>query len=44
MFRFGILDYPVFMYEGPPVLLVADVSVTVVSCVITSMDKTLSRS
>jgi hypothetical protein len=44
MVQFGILDYPVFLSSGSPVLLVADVSVTVVSCVKASIAKTFSRS
>jgi hypothetical protein len=44
MVRFGILDYPVFLPCGSPVLLVADVSVTTVSYVKASIAKTVSRS
>jgi hypothetical protein len=40
MVRFYILDYPVFLSLGPHVLLVADVSVTVVSCIVASVTKT----
>jgi hypothetical protein len=44
MVRFGILDCSIFLTRGPSVLLVADVLVTVVSYVVASMAKTLSRS
>jgi hypothetical protein len=44
MVWFGIPDYPVFLTQGPSVLLVADVSVTVISSIVTFMAKTLSRS
>jgi hypothetical protein len=44
MVQFSILDCPVFLPRGPSVLLVADVSITTVSCVVASMIKTLSRS
>jgi hypothetical protein len=44
MIRFGILDCSIFLTRGPSVLLVANVSVTAISCIIASMAKTLSRS
>jgi hypothetical protein len=43
MVWFGIPDCQVFLSRNPPVLLVADVSVTVTSYVVASMAKTLSR-
>jgi hypothetical protein len=43
MVRFDILDSSVFMSWNLPVLLVADTPVMVVSCVVASMAKTLSR-
>jgi hypothetical protein len=44
MVRFGILDCPIFFPQGLSVLLVADVPITVVSYIVASMDKILSRS
>jgi hypothetical protein len=44
MVQFGILDCPIFLIWDPSVLLVADVSVTTISCVVASIAKTLSRS
>jgi hypothetical protein len=44
MIQFSILDYPIFLSRGLRVPLVADVSVMVVSYVVASMAKTLSRS
>jgi hypothetical protein len=44
MVQFGIPDYPVFLTRGPSILLVADVSITAISCIVASVDKTLSRS
>jgi hypothetical protein len=44
MVRFGILDYMDFWPGGPLFLLVADVSVTVVSCKVASVAKTFIRS
>jgi hypothetical protein len=44
MAQFGILDCPVFLSWSLPVLLVVNTPVTVVSCVVASMAKTLSRS
>jgi hypothetical protein len=44
MVWFGILNCPVFMSRCPPILLVTDVSITVVSCEVVSVAKTLSRS
>jgi hypothetical protein len=44
MVQFSISDYPIFLLSDPFILLVANVSVTAVSCVVASMDKTLSRS
>jgi hypothetical protein len=44
MARFGILDCPNFLCWNPVALLVANVSVTAVSYVVSSIAKTLSRS
>jgi hypothetical protein len=44
MVWFGILNCLVFLSWSLPVLLVVDTPVTVVSCVVASMVKTLSRS
>jgi hypothetical protein len=44
MVHFGILDCPIFLSLGPPVLLEADVSIMAVSYIIASVIKTLSRS
>jgi hypothetical protein len=44
MVQFGIPDYPVFLTRGLSILLVADVSIMVVSYIVASMTKTLSRS
>jgi uncharacterized membrane protein YecN with MAPEG domain len=40
----GKLDHLVFLSQSPIVLLVTDISKTVVSYVVASVDKTLSRS
>jgi hypothetical protein len=42
--QFGVPDHPVFLSRNPAVLLVANVSVTVISCVVASIAKTLRRS
>jgi hypothetical protein len=42
--QFGVLDHPVFLSQNPVVLLVADVSVTAVSCIVASVAKTPSKS
>jgi hypothetical protein len=44
MFRFRIPDCPIFLPYGLSIFLVADVSVAVVSYIVASMAKTLSRS
>jgi hypothetical protein len=44
MVRFVILDCTVFLSWRLPALLVVDAPVTVVSCVVASTAKTLSRS
>jgi hypothetical protein len=44
MVRFGILNCPVFLSWSLPVLLVTDTLVTIISCVVASMAKTLSMS
>jgi hypothetical protein len=44
MAQFGIPDCPVFLSWTLLVLLVIDTPVTVVSCVVASVAKTLSRS
>jgi hypothetical protein len=41
---FGVLDHPVFLSRNPVVLLVADVSVMAISCIVSSIAKTISRS
>jgi hypothetical protein len=44
MVWFGVPDCLVFMCQGPPVLLVAGVSIAAVSCIVALMVKTLSMS
>jgi hypothetical protein len=44
MVWFGILDCLIFLTRCPSVLLEADMSVTVVSCIVVFVAKTLSRS
>jgi hypothetical protein len=44
MVRFDILDCSVFLIRGSSILLVADTSVTIVSCVVTSVAKMLNKS
>jgi hypothetical protein len=44
MVQFGILDCPVSLPQSLPVLLVANIPVTVISYVVASMAKTLSGS
>jgi hypothetical protein len=44
MVRFGISDCSIFLSRGFFILLVADVSITAISCVVASVAKTLSRS
>jgi hypothetical protein len=44
MVQFGILDYPIFLSWSLPTLLVADAPITIVSCVVASVAKILSRS
>jgi hypothetical protein len=44
MVWFAILDCLVFLLRGPSVLLVADISVMIVSYIVALIAKTLSRS
>jgi hypothetical protein len=44
MVQFGILDCPVFLSWSLPTLLVVDAPITVISYVVASLGKTLSRS
>jgi hypothetical protein len=41
MIQFGIPDCSIFLSRGPSVLLMADVSVTVISYIVASVAKTL---
>jgi hypothetical protein len=42
--RFGVLNHLVFLSQNSAVLLVANMSVTVVSCIVATVAKILSRS
>jgi hypothetical protein len=44
MVWFSILDYLVFLSWSHPALLVADAPITAISCVVSSVAKTLNRS
>jgi hypothetical protein len=44
MDRFGVLDYLIFLSQGPPIILVAGMFVAAVSCIVAFIAITLSRS
>jgi hypothetical protein len=44
MVRFSNLDYQIFLSWSLPALLVADTPVMAISCVVSSVAKTLNRS